>query len=825
MSSEDRGNLAKPDRPTADSRPPNGADNGLTCPRCAAVLHNEPAAAGLVRCDDCHFVYPSRRPTADQDQNEDSAGLIGPPPGLVIRERYRLHRRIGRGGQGIAYLAEHLLLGAACVVKFLPHPVAASDEPIARRLRDEARAGFRVSDPNVVRVLDCGQHEGWWYLVAEHVASVDLRAITDAGVSMAYEQVALVGRSAALGLSAIHRAGLLHGDITPANLLLVADGRVRIADLGVAALYAAARNDSSAVSVAAGGTPAFAAPELFDPQQRPDARSDLYALGLVLHQLATGRLPHRGGLLRSLLDAQDAAPSWPADAPPGAPAWLTDAILRLLRGQPSQRFAAADALADALADGLHAPRGRPSSAARAAARPSPGAGGIAILPLQNERPSPDDDWLGIALADGLERGVAHIPGVYVADGGRLAELLQTLERRVDLPREMRLLETGRLVGAATIIEGRFARSDDAITCSLRTIRPGGGVHELGRFDSPVARLADLQSRVLKRLLTILELTEAQRRAAPSAAGSVSLAAQEHFVRGRQSYLRGEYDAAIELARRAADLDPEFGEAIGFAGICAARLGRYDEAERRHHQQETLATQTGDQRLWVEAQANLGVMNYFRGELSAAHECYDRAAARAAQLGLASEEAQIRNNLGFVLFRLGRPAEAEAAFLRAIQTHEQYGALSALIAPCSGLGNVLLSQQRYDQAQERYRRALELAEALDDRVNVGLAHTHLGRCATLAGRWSDARHELTLGLNILEATSFWNGLAQVFEHMADLNLRLGHFLEAARCADRRIELAQRHANRRTEAAAWRQKADALRAAGQPAEADDCLRRAE
>ena len=98
--------------------------------------------------------------------------------------------------------------------------------------------------------------------------------------------------------------------------------------------------------------------------------------------------------------------------------------------------------------------------------------------------------------------------------------------------------------------------------------------------------------------------------------------------------------------------------------------------------------------------------------------------------------------------------------------------------------------------------------------------HLGRCASLAGQFAEAKNEFALALNALEETSFWNGLARVYEHIAEMHLRLGHYDEAARCADQRIELARRHANRRMETSAWHQKAEALRRAGRTEEADAC-----
>jgi tetratricopeptide (TPR) repeat protein len=257
--------------------------------------------------------------------------------------------------------------------------------------------------------------------------------------------------------------------------------------------------------------------------------------------------------------------------------------------------------------------------------------------------------------------------------------------------------------------------------------------------------------------------------------------------------------------------------VGFVGVCYARAGRYDEAAAFNRRQEELAHAHADQRLLVEAFANRGTMHYFRGDYAAASEHLSTAVRVAEQAGLETDVALIRNNLGFVELQLGRRESAADHFARAVNTHTRNGALASLIAPCNGLGHVLRDEGRHDHARQYFSRALALAQESDDFVNVGVAYMNLGHCALLENRVREAQHELAVALNILEQTGFWNGLARVYEYMAELNLRLGNFADAIRCTERRVDLAQRHANRKMEAAAWRQKADALDRAGREDEA--------
>jgi tetratricopeptide (TPR) repeat protein len=272
-------------------------------------------------------------------------------------------------------------------------------------------------------------------------------------------------------------------------------------------------------------------------------------------------------------------------------------------------------------------------------------------------------------------------------------------------------------------------------------------------------------------------------------------------------------------------DSDLIEAVQYMSACCARLGLYDEAAEQHERLLQLAARRGHRQLRAETLANQGVMHYLKGEYHVAHEQLAEAARLTEELGLATERAQISNNAGFALYRLGRLREAEQAFQQSVEIFRTFGALAALVSPYNGLGNVMLAQQRYDEAWDYYRRALLLAQEVGDRTNTGASHMHLGRCAALQGRFAAAKNEFALALNTLEGTSFWNVLARTYEFMAEMNLRLGHDSEALRCAQRRAELARRHANWPMEQAAWRQQAAALERMGRAEDARDCLAAAE
>ena len=792
--------------------------NSPVCHRCGETRKLRAVTPRIARCDGCGFLLPS--PTIRASDEADRP-VIKPAiaPSGVLRGKYRLIERLGEGAHGVAYLAEHVFLSHPCVVKVLPQRVGESSDVAIGRLRNEARAGFRVNDPHVVRVLDCDVVHGTWYFIMEYVEGADLGVLLQQGLRVPWEQGVSIATDAARGLAAIHRFGLVHRDIKPSNLILGVDGAVRVADLGVAGL-AQDHGDAEGVrSVEIAGTLAYAAPETFRPGSAVGPRADLFSLGATVFQLVTGRLPHHGGkIFQRLIDLQCRQVQWPADAATGIPTWFVEAVLKLLAIEPEERFESPAALIEHLQNPVDVGRDSVVLPAPESLEPR----GIGVLPFENEPGTADDDWLGYALANHLSRALASLPGVYVADQDGLVAELTRREGDWAARAQERLLTAGRLVGAGTVISGRFTRSGGTLRVQAEAFRAGhAGPCAVAVVEGNLAELDGVQQTLFDDLVCGLGLTGAAAQGPPAVLRAPVLEAREKLVLGRQAFLKGDYEEAVALGQRAVELDPQFGEAIGFIGVCWARMGKYEQAEAQHRRQEALAAELDDGRLGVEALANMGVMNYFRGDYEAAEGHFTNAARMAQELHLAAEEAQICNNLGFVLFRLARLPEAEEAFHRAIKTHRAYGGLTSLVGPYNGMGNVLVEQRRYVEARGFYRRALALAAELENRTSVGITHVHLGRCAALEGRFAEAKHEFTMALNVLEETRFWNGLARAYEYIAEMNLQLGNCDEAVRCADKRIELARQHSNVRMESAAWIQKAESLRKAGRLDEAAECL----
>jgi CheY-like chemotaxis protein len=259
--------------------------------------------------------------------------------------RYEIVSTLGRGGMGTVYRARDLELGEEVAIKTV-RPELVSDESFRERFKDEIRLARRISHRNVVRTHDFGETAGVWYLTMEYVEGITLRELLDTRGRLAPAVALAIGTQLAECLAVAHQVGVIHRDIKPQNLLLDADGILKVLDFGVARLA-----ERSAGLTEAGlimGTPAYMSPEQITSEP-VDQRADLYAAGAVLYECLTGRPPIEADTMVSLIarvlaDDPLAPSTVVADVPPA----LDDIVLQLLAKRPEDRPPSAAALLERL---------------------------------------------------------------------------------------------------------------------------------------------------------------------------------------------------------------------------------------------------------------------------------------------------------------------------------------------------------------------------------------------------------------------------------------------------------------------------------------------
>jgi serine/threonine protein kinase len=469
---------------------------------------------------------------------------------------YELLALLGAGGMGEVYRARDTRLDRHVAVKVIP-PSLARDRRRLKRFELEARAVAALNHPSIVSIFDVGTHKGTRFVVMELAEGETLRQILSRGplpVRAAME----VAIQAAEGLEAAHAKGIVHRDLTPGNLIATPEGRTKVLDFGLAKLVSHAmstrdggsRREESSISEEGSvvGTVPYMAPEQIRGEP-VDARTDLFALGVVLYEMVTGRRPFTGDT------AADVASAILRDPPPPArelradlPEELERILDRCLEKEPARRFGSARELIEALRRGIakleSSPTARTSGRSGVTTLHSavsfsvPTVPSIAVLPFANRSPDPEDEYFSEGLADELTNVLAKVPGLRVA--GRTST-----NRFKGKAEDLR--DIGRKLQVSTLVEGSVRKSGDRVRVAVQLVKASDGFQLWSEsydrtLDDIFAVQDSIAQSVVKALRTTL-LGEATDSGAREAARADVAAA----VRGRGSggeayrlFLRGRY---------------------------------------------------------------------------------------------------------------------------------------------------------------------------------------------------------------------------------------------------------------------------------------------
>jgi len=539
---------------------------------------------------------------------------------------YRIIERVGGGGMGVVYRARDERLDRDVAVKVLAADLL-SDKAAGTRFRQEARALSRINHPNICAVYDFDSERGVSFLAMEYIAGRTLADVVRSG-PMAETEILPLAMQLAEGLAAAHREGVVHRDLKPSNLALSADGRLKILDFGLAKLSQTAPPDGATLSVletkGIAGTVPYMAPE----QLRAgavDARTDVYAAGVVLYELATGRRPFDDPNMPALTDAiLHAAPIPPVRLRPEISPALEGVILRCLEKDPALRYqSAGDLLADlkrhqaksssaavsplpasrprllrarrpivafailllALAAGafafnLFGVRDRLSGRPPGAAQPIESLG---VLPFENLSRDASQDYFVAGMTEALTAAVSQIPTLRVI--GR-ASMMRFAGARPSIP------EIARLTGVDAVIEGSALRDGNRvrITAQLVAARPERHLWS-NSYDRDVRDVLAIHGEVAQAIAREIRTKlspEAQMRLAR--ARPVNPGAYEAYLRGRAVLANpsaGSFVPAEAAFKQAIALDANFAEAYSslayvymvYSFLGEARLSPRDQASR------------------------------------------------------------------------------------------------------------------------------------------------------------------------------------------------------------------------------------------------------
>lgn len=641
---------------------------------------------------------------------------------------YRILAPLGEGGMGEVHRALDPRLDRIVAIKVLP-PDLASTPGRLERFEREARAVASLNHPNIVTLHSIEQADGLRFLTMELVEGEDLGTqVVPGGLPLA--RLLEIAIPLAEALSAAHERGVVHRDLKPANVRVSREGRIKVLDFGLAkrdtpdAPPTAPDETRTSPLTLAGtllGTLPYMAPEQVRGENT-DARTDLFALGVLLYELSTGTRPFRGHTNADLTSAilRD-APAPLALARPDLPSPYVRLVEDCLAKEPRTRPHSARDLADA----LHRLQRTPDPVPTGADRTSNAIRSLVVLPLGNVTLDKSQEYFVDGMTEALISDLARLPGLRVIS--RTSAMRYKGVHRA-LPEIARELQVDAAIEGSALLLGDRVRINVQLVSAQRDETLWSG-----RYDRRIEDVLDLQSEVAATVAQEISL-----HLSPPDELRLSRRQTVH-AEAHIEYLKGQHESAgsspqaIELSlrhfQRALELAPDYAPA--WAGIAHAQNMRGHRGMAPMSETLPAARAAAERALALddslaEAHAQLGIALAYLND----HEGALREMQHALRLnpGLASVHAQ----LGRTYYAAGRHAEAEAAMLTAVRLDP----LSMILH--TNVGDAYYYAREYAKSVPYYRRAIELDPRFDG------AHTDLARSLEALGEFAEARREYEEG---------------------------------------------------------------------------------
>ena len=695
---------------------------------------------------------------------------------------------------GEVYLAEDVRLGRPVALKFLPTALKADPDSRARLL-NEARAASLLRSPNIAVTYDIGENSGSDFIVMEYVEGELLSARAAKG-PLPIRDVVEVGLQVSEALDEAHSRGIVHRDIKSANLIRTARGLIKVLDFGLAKFLGpgAPREDglTQAQMTIAGtvvGTVSYMAPEQA-LGHAIDHRADLFSLGIVLYELATGRMPFAGSSPTEIIDRiLHDTPVPPSRLDAAIPASFDAVVARALEKSPTFRYQSARALQIDLRQVAHeldeaAVR---ASSMRSSVQPPRAASvesSVAVMTFANITREPSDDWIGTGIAETVSSDLKNVHGLTVIGRARVYDALRNLSSDTSLDESL-AIDIGRRLGATWVVVGGFQKIGELVRITAHFVDVAtGAIKRTVKVDGRIGEIFALQDKIVYELsqglnvaLRGTEIAGIERPETRSveayesyARGMMNLrlasrdsieraiAAFEQATRHDPEYiqawaalggaygLKGSFlslqdlvERAVEIERRALALDPDFADAHMWLGSSLLQLGRTEDAIAELREAVQLDPQNG--------QAHQGLARALwvgKGDFAGAIPEFEKA------IELNPEAGYSYLQLGLLLAWEGRYERAEEVCRRAVDLQDQYISGNAglqVVGANARLGYVFYLQGRYDDALREYERglafvassdhALKERTAIEINMKMGAAYHRMGRPADAARHFDRA----------------------------------------------------------------------------------------
>ncbi len=478
---------------------------------------------------------------------------------------FRVLEPIGKGGMGEVFLAEDTRLGRRVAIKCLGRERQGDEASKARLLR-EARTASALNHPHICTLFDVGSDDGQMFIVMEYVAGKVLSELIPSGGLPAAAVVAF-GTAIAQALAHAHERGVVHRDLKSSNVMIKADGTLKVLDFGLATFSAAAAESATLEWEALTrtgtllGTPLYMSPEQLKASA-VDWRTDIWSLGVVLYEAASGRVPFSGRTAFELSSAilRDPAPP----LPPAAPAALGRVIRRCLAKEPARRYQQAGEVVAALEALGSAPAAALADSTARPARPRPPSSSssastiwhidsLAVLPLANLTGDPEQEYLSDGMTEALINDLARI--------GALKVISRTSVMRYK-GSELTLPEIAGELGVDGILEGSVLRVGDRVRITAQLVHVATDSHLWAEsYTAAFEEILELQGEVARAVAGEIRVkVTPEERARLETPEAVKPEAYEAYLKARHyrnAITAESFEKAIGWAGKALALDPGY----------------------------------------------------------------------------------------------------------------------------------------------------------------------------------------------------------------------------------------------------------------------------
>jgi len=550
---------------------------------------------------------------------------------------YKILEKLGEGGMGEVYLAQDTKLRRKVALKFLPSEYTSEPELKTRFMR-EAQAAAALNHPNIITVHEVSEYEGKLYIAMEYVEGESLKDLIRRK-KIPTKQVIDTALQICQGLSAAHESGIIHRDIKPQNILMGKDNRVRICDFGLVKL----KRDLALTQVGSTlGTIAYMSPEQARGEE-VDHRTDIWALGVVLYEMLTGKLPfqgdHEAAIIYEILNAEPKAIQWFRS---DVPDHIVTLVSQLLEKDPANRLSSTEEIIQRLQEPL--PERTPGEGKKS----------LAVLYLENMSSEKENEYFCAGMTDDLIIDLSKI------------QHLRVIPRSDVLPfrgKEVNSRQVGKTLGVHYVLEGSVRKGGNRIRITAQLIDVKSGFQVWAeRYDRLIEDIFDVQIEVSEKIAEALKvsLTESEKQSLAKKPTD-DVRAYDFYMRGSELLSRrGHKDrqTAIQMFEHALSIDPNF--SLAYVALAEAYSFNY-------------ITFGGD-RSWLEKMMEMN----------------ERA------LSLEPDLVEAQFGIGMVYFHQKRFAEAKRNFAKVLKSKNDF------YPACYWLGLTSVILEDFDSALEYFR---------------------------------------------------------------------------------------------------------------------------